>query len=435
MSNAPEETGTWGAAGDPEAIPARGAALHAPGTTLDDVLEALDNPDPTVRIAALNHALCPPQRRRDAVVQDPDPDPRVAAVLALGTFGALPPGADSSSDEQLREAVAGLPDCPEPVRRRLATSDPSLTVRRGAIPRLMGIDPGFARAALLGQGVRDAAVILENLVLTDADLDWVKGISRPEVRALVAGRTDCPVGILEHLGLHDPAAKVRARAAANPSFPARRLGALLDDWLSGPRAAAARRPDLAPGELERAARDPSTRVRAAVLDHPRPPADVVGRLASWREPDDDIRVQALQHPTCPLAVIERACDSHKHAIRLAALSQPRVLGVDVLWSVLTRTQSQGRGEMARIRAAVLRQLHRADWADVMGLPLFTVPEDTLMEVLEGHLAAALEDPRPEVRMAVAAHPQTGPDVLTALSEDEDERVRHRVSRVILDAAG
>lgn len=416
-------------------------ALRDPRTTVDDLRRALRDHDPAVRRAVLDHRLCPDQWRRDAVAHDPDPDVCAVGVLTLGAYARLPEGVDRSPHKEVRRAVAGLPDCPPEVLRRLALDEPSFAVRGVALPRVLDREPDRVWDVMYGVYTPDATLVLDRLGVWERDAARAAGIPHRTVREALAQRPTSPVGLLERLGLHDSSSGVRSRAVANAGFPSRSLARAFEDTDADVRAAAVERPDFPQGLLDRAAHDPSDLVREAALLHKNLPAQAVGRLASWREERVRIRIRALEHGNCPMEAITNACMSHIHKVRLAALSQPRPLPPDIVLYHLARasrpTSSNRRAprdqQQAAIRDAAVAQLNKYPWSVVRDLPLEELPLPALQDAITGHLDEAVRDPRTALRLAAAQHPEIGAELLARLGRDTDERVRRAAGERILIA--
>lgn len=182
-----------------------------PNAASGELLDALDDPDPGVRMAALTGLTA--VRRDDALVPaivgrlgDPDPGVRAAAVRTMGVMdvGALSAALESLASDQdvsVRAAIAVAledhPGAPESVARLLA--DPSPDLRRAAIEAVAAVG-----------GLHHAAKIAPALV---GALDDPSTRVRSTAAGLLASRDDDTEGVVELLTTGSPRAQEAALQA------------------------------------------------------------------------------------------------------------------------------------------------------------------------------------------------------------------------------
>ena len=174
----------------------RADAAQNPACAAGMLIVLAQDPDPAVRADAVMHQRCPLELAT-LLAADPHVDVRFAAVRRYGT------------SQQTLE--------------RLSEHHQHRAGRRSALPSWL--------PKSLDQN------------------DYI------DVRAVVAGRADCPPELLEYCA-EDHLANVRAAAAANPACPPELLTKLAGDAHDYVRAAAAANPACPPELLEAPAREP-----------------------------------------------------------------------------------------------------------------------------------------------------------------------------------
>ncbi|MHB1067302.1 MAG: hypothetical protein ACYC2Z_07735 [Candidatus Nanopelagicales bacterium] len=376
-------------------------------------------------------------------------------------------------DWQVRAEAANRDDCPPPVLDRLS-HDPDPVVRRAAIAHPCVPIDVLVRTLLSGRSRLDAEVAAKHAALVPhdnieallaaasygargllqrADLPGVlvrayAGAAHgPLVRRLAIMHPNCPPDVLGTAADTDPAAGVRAAAAAQVRCPAEALSAAARDPDDDVRLACAGNAGTPATAIDRLARDPDERIRGAAVLQPAAPSATLARAVS-ADPSLAVRRAVLGNPACPAGVIDAACgdvdlmleataledctgDGHLLAL-VTARSCPRPATMRVP-DEGARASERDRRVSATIKRCV-RALARQPWGWLSGRPLERLDAEDLAGILTRHLAAAASDDRQEIRLAVCRHPHAAPGLLARLAADPDPLVREAVSQRILAAA-
>lgn len=208
----------------------------------------------------------------------------------------------------------------------------------------------------------------------------------PEVRVMVAGRSDCPPDVLVQF-VTDPDEKVRQAVAGNSSTPLSAAIVLACDPEKWVRRQIARRTDLSDinGLCEKLSQDPASVVRDRIAQNPNAPAEVLLSLTS--DNDRGVRFSLWENPSLT--------DELKAAFVLAGLT-PRESQVVVDQYLKTGVLPESADDMRTL--AECRDLSLAQ----------------LREIFEATKSYA-------VRSSLASHPKADEPLLADLVQCAKER--------------
>lgn len=429
------------------------------------------DPDPAVRRAVLMRRDLPIEELALAM-SDPDPATRAFAIGAQGMPVELIIAAATDDDWQVRYEVAGHPSCPAEVLARLA-ADPSPMVRRQALihdrtpievllavlldgtsaldARVAAAHPGvdivLHESTLLAANEFGARGVLDRADAPGSLIDHYLHCDRSALlRTKAASHRACPSNALDRAA-RDPARAVRAAAAAHPQCPAAALTVLADDDERLVRLACAGNPSAPSAAIHRLLRDSDEHLRTLAAAHQQAaPEDllVVVRTDTFAAP----KQAALQNPNCGREALEIACvdpDLVLVAARNPSCSHDALFDALITLSAMPRavdprtspTESMVERcrEVAEVAKVARRRLARMAWAWLAERDLLAVHPEDLVVLIGSRGAEAAHDQRKEIRIVVAAMPQTTAETLMHLARDPSEQVRRIVTDRILTAAG
>lgn len=330
------------------------------------------------------------------------------------------------SDAELRALAASHPDAPQSVLERLALDEEEPVRQRAVAHQNASRDWVERYSQLEAMDSRLEPGSVENLAGVGA---WA--------RKLAARHPSAPLGLIVAFA-SDEDWRVREAVAQNLRLPADTLEQLSNDTDRDVRAAAASHPEASVAQLERLAGDNDERVRQAVASHPSTPRALIERLE--RAASNDPKLSALD-----LEAIA-ACGEWGRQI---AAAHPNVgaealelLSNDEIWRV-----RQAAGHNPSATEAMLERLALDSDSDVRGgvaqnpkTPinvLETLALDAHNEVRKlvasnPHASGAMlerlgADDHWTVRQAVAAHANTPDAILAVLARDTDRDVRQAVT--------
>jgi hypothetical protein len=443
-------------------------------SSLDYALKVLFDPlaDPAERRAVLMRQDLP----RDVIIRATEvsePGVRAFAVGLDRTPMEIVVSAAEDEAWQVRVEAARRRGCPPELLERLARDRDSI-VRRGALA-----NPGIPARVLVdvllhGRSRLDAEVAAGNggfglgphvealldvnafgahalLMRGSLPVSLVARFAEPDhvesVRLAAVRTGSCPAGVLARLVTGDVSAQVRAAAAGQSGCPADALAAAAVDTSEKVRRCVAEHEQCPPDAVDRLLEDEDESVRLRAAMHPLASPAGLGRRALL---DDNrkVRIAALRNEACPAAAVDEACGDS--AVVIVAARHPSCTAEGQFRALLTlrdaprprRARPAGETDVAAQRAKALqsvvwlarKRLGRAPWEWLANHPLPELHPDDLRALLTRHLASAARDSRPQVRMAVARHPNVDDATLVMLASDADDRVRVEVSTRVLDIA-
>lgn len=429
------------------------------------------DPDPAVRRAVLMRRDLPIDVLALAMT-DPDPTTRAFAIGTQGMPVEVIIAAATDDSWQVRYEVAGHPSCPAEVLARLA-ADPSPMVRRQALIHVQtpidvllavlldgtsaldarvaaahpGVDMVLHESTLLAANEFGARGVLERADASGALVDhYLHGDRSALVRAKAAGHGACTGSALDRAA-RDPDRVVRAAAAAHPRCPPMALTDLAGDEERQVRLACAGNPSAPTAAVRLLLQDSDEHVRSLAAAHAQAAGEdllAIVRTDTFAAP----KRAALQNPNCGQEAFEIACvdpDLVLVAARNPSCSHDALFDALITLSAMPRAVDPRTSptdamvercrEVMAVAKVVRRRLARMAWAWLAERQLLAVHPDDLVALIGSRGAEAAHDQREEIRLVVAAMPQTTAETLMHLARDPSERVRRIVTERILAAAG
>ena len=376
---------------------------------------AAANGAPGPLAVALRHRVCPPSTGRVAIKGRS----KTAAAAAVGTpgwaarrkTGATVPRVlwtrAATSDRSARRGVASDPACPAVMLTRLA-ADHAAEVRVAAsrnphCPQLLvaalATDPDIKVAQSAGQHPSLPKALLD--VFADGN-DWqrVAAAANP----ISAGDT------LQRLA-GDNDSTVRYAVAINPSCPPRSLAELTTNEYPEIRAAAARNHSCNPDTLQRLTQDKDKSVRSAAAANPSCSSQTLHSFAE--DPDEAVRAAVVSNPSLASDLFARLAKDRNDVVRVAVAAaghEPQ--------SVPNRS----RDVVDKISKSVDSSLRSSDTVSETLAASLRTDRRTLQQLSRRDNV--------QVRVRVAANPNTPPSTLMRLSTDSEPPVCHSAVRTL-----
>lgn len=424
--------------------------LREPGTTREQLTEALADHNPMVRRAALTHPQCPLEVLLTAL-QDPDPQVRAEVVRTVSHAADLPATVTEDVHWAVRSALVKRPDCPVTTVMDLLVGDPDPQVRRDALTagagrrdvvwELVRRHPGVLTTAVQEYAREELAQLP---AIDSALLLWLAFHDpSPDVRAAAIRHPRLSTGLLPR-AFRDPCPQPRVEAVRRPGFPSHLLRAASEDEADGVRLATLTHHPLVPPIPERLSRDADSFVRAQACAHRNCPADALERAVE--DPVTEVRRAAVGNPSMPRRALASACRDNDPEVQLSALRHPCAPPASASFAAYRRYRPVlAVGVNADDEDAVARRRHaermtesaagalvRAPWDELRPLPLTRLPHELINRVISEHLDDAARDHRVTIRLVTARHPAVQARHLVELSKDADPGVRAAASSRLLE---
>ncbi|ANP50991.1 hypothetical protein J2Z21_005065 [Streptomyces griseochromogenes] len=311
--------------------------------------------------------------------------------------------------------------------RAVLLADPDDSVRERAQNHARYEDPAWVESVLPARPCHGRTDILLQRALSRAVVDSVlTAPAQPDERATIAGNPTLPPDVVVLLAA-DPDPKVRERIARRPDLRPTERRALVDDADPEVRRAAAHHPDLGPAERAALAADPDPGVRLAVSVHPALTEEERARI-DYEVPMDGRfgfrHVSVRPEPRDPEAVRRKALSGHPMLRREAA--EDRALPTDLV-ARLAEDDDLG------VRVLLAQNHPEAPEALLLRSFLeYTGPErENLIarpNFPHAGLAALADHEDPRVRALAARDPDTAPATAERLTRDPDPDVRVALAR-------